>query len=74
MNPQTDNKNGQVWRDRWNDRYSKQEFAYGKQPNKYLKEQLDKLKPGAILFPAAIRSLYHKTLDKYLRKGGGNYF
>ncbi len=36
----------------WNDRYSKEEFAYGKQPNNYLKEQLDKLRVGTILFPA----------------------
>lgn len=130
----------QTWEDRWNDRYSKEEFAYGEQPNKYLKEQLDKLKAGTILFPAEgegrnavyaarlgwtvfafdissegqkkafqlaernnvkidyqvgelqtmnytegqfdaigliyahfpaeIKSLYHKTLDKFLRKGG----
>lgn len=128
------------WTDRWNDRFSKDEFAYGEQPNNYLKEQLEKLKVGTILFPAegegrnavfaaklgwavsafdisvegkrkalllaeknkvtidyrvgelqtlnyepgqfdaialiyahfpaAIKSLYHKTLDQYLRKGG----
>src|SRR5258706_5948286 len=40
------------WIDRWNDRYSKDEFAYGVQPNNYLKEQLEKLDVGAILFPA----------------------
>lgn len=40
------------WIDRWNDRYSKEEFAYGEQPNNYLKEQLEKLSPGKILFPA----------------------
>ncbi len=40
------------WTDRWNERYSKEEFAYGKQPNSYLKEQLEKLGPGKILFPA----------------------
>ena len=40
------------WIERWNDRYSKEEFAYGKQPNNYLKEQLEKLDAGAILFPA----------------------
>jgi 2-polyprenyl-3-methyl-5-hydroxy-6-metoxy-1,4-benzoquinol methylase len=40
------------WTDRWNDRYSKNEFAYGQLPNNYLKEQLDKLVPGTILFPA----------------------
>lgn len=42
----------QSWIDRWNDRYSKEEFAYGEQPNNYLKEQLEKLSPGKILFPA----------------------
>lgn len=129
-----------TWLDRWNDRYSKDEFAFGEQPNNYLKEQLENLKIGTILFPAEgegrnavyaaklgwtvsafdisvegqkkalrlaetnkvninyqvgelqelnynmeqfdaialiyahfpadIKSLYHKTLDKYLRKGG----
>ncbi|MFH6995333.1 class I SAM-dependent methyltransferase [Flavobacterium sp. FlaQc-48] len=41
-----------TWTDRWNDRYSSQEFAYGTAPNNYLKEQLEKLNPGSILFPA----------------------
>lgn len=41
-----------LWLDRWNDRYSSEEFAYGTEPNNYLKEQLEKLKPGTILFPA----------------------
>lgn len=128
------------WIERWNERYRMEEFAYGEQPNLYLKEQLMKLKTGAILFPAegegrnavfaaklgwqvsafdisvegkkkalrlaqanhvsidyhvgefqtlnyeveqfdamaliyahfpaAIKSHYHKTLDKYLKKGG----
>ena len=40
------------WIDRWNDRYSKEEFAYGEQPNNYLKEQLAQLAVGTILFPA----------------------
>jgi len=40
------------WIGRWNDRYSKEEFAYGVQPNNYLKEQLEKLLVGTILFPA----------------------
>lgn len=40
------------WIDRWNDRYSTDEFAYGEQPNNYLKEQLEKLPAGTILFPA----------------------
>ncbi len=129
-----------TWTDRWDDRYSKDEFAYGEQPNNYLKEQLEKINVATILFPAEgegrnavfaaklgwkvsafdisakgknkalqlaktnnvtidyhvgelqtlhfiskqfdaialiyahfpadIKSLYHKTLDKYLRKGG----
>jgi len=129
-----------TWTDRWNERYSKDEFAFGKQPNNYFKEQLEKLNVGTILFPAEgegrnavfaanlgwtvsafdismegkkkadrlaeinnvtidyqvgdlqeisfdteqfdvialiyahfpanIKSLYHKTLDKYLRNGG----
>ena len=40
------------WTERWNERYSKEEFAYGEQPNNYLKEQLEKLPVGTILFPA----------------------
>src|SRR5678816_3069114 len=40
------------WIERWNERYSKEEFAYGQQPNNYLKEQLEKLAVGTILFPA----------------------
>src|SRR4051812_25518622 len=40
------------WLDRWNDRYRSPEFAFGEQPNNYLREQLQKLKPGTILFPA----------------------
>jgi SAM-dependent methyltransferase len=41
-----------TWTERWNDRYSKEEFAYGEQPNNYLKEQLQNLTPGTILFAA----------------------
>ena len=40
------------WLERWNNRYSEDTFAYGEQPNKYLKEQLEKLGVGTILFPA----------------------
>jgi 2-polyprenyl-3-methyl-5-hydroxy-6-metoxy-1,4-benzoquinol methylase len=40
------------WTQRWDDRYSSEEFAYGQQPNNYLKEQIEKLQPGSILFPA----------------------
>ena len=124
----------------WNERYAKEEFAYGETPNEYLKAQLEKLNVGKMLFaaegegrnavfaaqkgwkvwafdisaegqkkalrlaeargvkidykvgelqtldfaeesfdvialiyahfPADIKSMYHKTLDKYLKKGG----
>jgi SAM-dependent methyltransferase len=40
------------WTERWNERYRHQEYAYGESPNLFLKEQLEKLKPGKILFPA----------------------
>lgn len=40
------------WIERWNERYRMEEFAYGEQPNLYLKDQLLKLNPGTILFPA----------------------
>lgn len=41
-----------AWTDRWNDRYSGDDFAYGEQPNIFLKGQLEKLRAGKILFPA----------------------
>ncbi|MXN89870.1 methyltransferase domain-containing protein [Flavobacterium sp. Sd200] len=41
-----------IWTQRWDDRYSSTEFAYGEQPNNYLKEQLQEIQPGSILFPA----------------------
>jgi 2-polyprenyl-3-methyl-5-hydroxy-6-metoxy-1,4-benzoquinol methylase len=40
------------WTNRWNERFGREEFAYGEEPNNYLKEQLVKLPPGNILFPA----------------------
>lgn len=40
------------WVDRWNERYSQADFAYGELPNDYLKAQLEKIEPGTILFPA----------------------
>lgn len=40
------------WTNRWNDRYSKEEYAYGEEPNNYLKEQLEQQDVGTILFPA----------------------
>jgi 2-polyprenyl-3-methyl-5-hydroxy-6-metoxy-1,4-benzoquinol methylase len=51
-NMDNSNKLNDIWTSRWNDRYSKDEFAYGEEPNNYLKEQLAKLTVGTILFPA----------------------
>ncbi len=39
-------------KDKWDDRYSIKEFAYGEQPNNYFKEQLIKIPEGIILLPA----------------------
>ena len=41
-----------TWTERWNDRYSNSAFAYGEEPNNFFKEQIEKLNPGTILFPA----------------------
>ncbi len=41
-----------TWIDRWNERYSTDEFAYGVLPNAYLMEQIEKLPAGKILFAA----------------------
>jgi 2-polyprenyl-3-methyl-5-hydroxy-6-metoxy-1,4-benzoquinol methylase len=41
-----------TWTQRWNERFSAEEFAYGEDPNLYLKEQLEKLPKGKILFGA----------------------
>ncbi|AZB26741.1 methyltransferase domain-containing protein [Chryseobacterium bernardetii] len=41
-----------TWLDKWNERYTHEEFVYGTAPNNYLEEQLKKLNPGTILFPA----------------------
>ena len=40
------------WTNRWNERFSNEKFAYGEDPNNYLKEQIQMLPPGNILFPA----------------------
>ncbi|MRX68889.1 Methyltransferase domain-containing protein [Flavobacterium resistens] len=40
------------WTQRWDDRYKTEDFAYGTAPNNYLQEEIEKLNPGAILFPA----------------------
>ena len=41
-----------TWLEKWNDRYSKDEYAFGELPNSYLKEQLEKSDIGTILFAA----------------------
>lgn len=35
----------------WDERFSTDEYIYGKNPNKFFKEQIDKLKPGRLLLP-----------------------
>ena len=37
------------WKEHWNDRYSKDEFIYGKESNKFFEEEVNKLNPGKIL-------------------------
>ncbi|WP_234108697.1 MULTISPECIES: class I SAM-dependent methyltransferase [Chryseobacterium] len=36
----------------WNERYSNEDYAYGEEPNHFLKDQLKDLEPGKILFAA----------------------
>lgn len=36
----------------WNQRYAQKEYVYGIKPNEFYKDQLLKLQPGKILFPA----------------------
>lgn len=36
----------------WNERYAVKEYVYGTEPNHFFKEELEKLTPGRILFPA----------------------
>jgi len=38
--------------DIWNQRYAQEAYVYGIEPNEFYKEQLSKLQPGKILFPA----------------------
>lgn len=40
------------WLDKWNNRYSQKEYAFGEGPNLYFKEQLEQLDPATILLPA----------------------
>jgi len=39
-------------RQKWDERYKAQEFAYGKEPNVFFSEWLRKFEPGSILMPA----------------------
>lgn len=39
-------------KEKWNDRYSNKQFAYGEAPNNYLKEKLEAIPTGSLLFPA----------------------
>ena len=53
-------------KEQWNQRYSSNEYHYGKEPNQFLKEELPKLKPGNILFPGegeGRNAVYAATLD-----------
>ncbi|HKL32551.1 MAG TPA: class I SAM-dependent methyltransferase [Tangfeifania sp.] len=36
----------------WNERFAVEEYVYGTEPNQFFKNQLEKLQPGKILFPA----------------------
>ncbi|TPG36207.1 class I SAM-dependent methyltransferase [Flavobacterium pectinovorum] len=36
----------------WDDRYKDESYAYGKKPNLFFAEQIEKLNPGSILMPA----------------------
>jgi len=39
-------------RNPWDERFAAKEFHYGKEPNKFFKEEIGKLKPGRLLLPA----------------------
>jgi SAM-dependent methyltransferase len=36
----------------WNERYGREEYVYGTEPNAFFKAQLDRLAPGVLLLPA----------------------
>lgn len=38
-------------KDFWNERYSREEYVYGRDPNQFFKKILDRLKPGKLLLP-----------------------
>ena len=39
-------------KDFWNQRYAEKTFAYGKLPNQFFKQELDKVQQGSVLLPA----------------------
>lgn len=41
-----------IWLERWNERYSSTEYAYGTDPNEFFKKELPGLPAGKILFAA----------------------
>ncbi len=41
-----------AYKDMWDDRYKKEPYVYGKEPNEFFKEQLQQLHPGSLLMPA----------------------
>jgi ubiquinone/menaquinone biosynthesis C-methylase UbiE len=50
----------------WNERYAVEEYVYGTEPNQFYKEELEKLTPGKILFPAegeGRNAVFAATLD-----------
>lgn len=40
------------WIEKWNTHYKMEDFVYGKQPNCFFKEQIDKMPPSSILLAA----------------------
>ncbi|SMO92876.1 class I SAM-dependent methyltransferase [Gracilimonas mengyeensis] len=38
--------------DFWNDRFADKDFVYGKAPNDFFRQEIDKLSPGKLLLPA----------------------
>jgi SAM-dependent methyltransferase len=46
------NRIDEQYKQMWDERYSKAEYAYGKEPNVFFKECLQGFQPGSILLPA----------------------
>jgi hypothetical protein len=42
----------ETYKNMWNDRYKAGHYAYGKAPNLFFKEWLQKFEPGSVLMPA----------------------